>query len=116
MAYWRPLNTRRKRDDQLAVGRHHALLHHGKLRGQRACAQLHREMLGVRDCEIAAHLPEPPRKAPCRLMARLHRETTYRLAPLDPPVSNANAFTISSGCAGLRKIGAPRTVVTSSGG
>ena len=41
----------------LAAGRNHALLHHRKVRGQCACAQLHRQLLGRFYREIAAHLP-----------------------------------------------------------
>jgi hypothetical protein len=41
----------------LAAGRNHALLHHHKFRGQRARAQLHRQLLGRLDREIAADLP-----------------------------------------------------------
>ena len=41
----------------LAAGRNHTLLDDRKFRGQRACAQLHRQLLGRLYCEIAAHLP-----------------------------------------------------------
>ena len=84
----------------LAAGRNHPLLHHCKFCGQRACGQLHRQLLDRLYREIAAHLP---RAAEDRLADHRRRKNHVVEHDGERPADVLGRIPAKGACAGVLK-------------